>query len=333
MTTQPGSRPTVPRFVTADELRGISTADLLAPVAAALVEASRGTAQFRAMIFDPAGAEGDVHVKSAWSQSGRYFVVKVATWFATGRTAVTDGYFAVHDAHTGRLVAILDDRHHLTDVRTAAAAALSLPVLANPEPPCIGVLGTGRQAFLQALEALRYAPDARALVWGRRRAAAERLREQIGAVHPRTEIDVLESAEEVVAGADLVMVATASRTPIVRGAWLRPGQHIVSVGADDLTKHELDPECFARADLVVVDSNSAAPRAAGDLHQVIENGDLAAGDLVELGHLLSGDRAGRASADQITVVKLVGLGVQDLAAAEVAMQRLTAAPATQGAAS
>ncbi|MEU7901196.1 ornithine cyclodeaminase family protein, partial [Nonomuraea sp. NPDC049152] len=99
-------------------------------------------------------------------------------------------------------------------------------------------------------------------------------------------------------------------------SWLRPGQHVTAVGADDGTKAELDPACFHRADVMAVDSRKITQLHAGDLR--------ASGRAVdaELGELLLGRHPGRTSASQITVAKLVGLGIQDLAAAETALRLL-----------
>jgi ornithine cyclodeaminase len=113
---------------------------------------------------------------------------------------------------------------------------------------------------------------------------------------------------------------------VLRGAWLRPGQHITALGADSLAKSELDTECFARAGLVVVDSRDEAPRNAGDLAGAIAAGAIAAsGTLTEIGDLVLGRRPGRDGAGQITLAKFIGLGVQDLAAAQAVLGRLPGA--------
>jgi ornithine cyclodeaminase/alanine dehydrogenase-like protein (mu-crystallin family) len=112
---------------------------------------------------------------------------------------------------------------------------------------------------------------------------------------------------------------------VLRGAWLEPGQHVTAVGADDLTKAELDPACFARADLLAVDSRTETPAFAGDL--------AAAGthvELVELGELVLGRVPTRERPDQLTIAKLIGLGVEDLAAAELALPRLRRNPVVAG---
>ena len=113
--------------------------------------------------------------------------------------------------------------------------------------------------------------------------------------------------------ADIIITASSSREPVLKGSWLEPGQHITAVGADDLTKAELDPGCFSRADLIVVDSHQETARFAGDLHRAISAGAITSEDIhAEVGELIAGARPGRSSGDQVTVAKLIGLGVQDL---------------------
>ncbi|URN07543.1 ornithine cyclodeaminase family protein [Actinomadura madurae] len=326
-----------PQIFEAGAIRcAIGFEDLVDPVAGALAAFSRGLGASPLAVFAPAGPDGDVHVKSAWLPGRPVFTVKVAAWFAARAARGLpggSGYVAVHDAATGDLLALLQDEHHLSDVRTAAAGALAARLLAPRDARTLAVLGTGVQAYLQALAAIAERPIDTVLVWGRRAGAARTLRAAISARAPRVTATVVANAREAVRLADVIVTATSSRRPIVAGSWLRPGQHVTAVGADDATKAELDPECFRRADLLVVDSRADAPVHAGDLraalaaHAVTEAGIGAElGDLVPDGHA-------RRSGTQITLAKLIGLGVQDLAAAETVLPRLTAAtPPEAGAA-
>jgi ornithine cyclodeaminase/alanine dehydrogenase-like protein (mu-crystallin family) len=312
--------------VRAEDIHGlVDTADLIEPVRSALADVSSGLGESGVLTFAPLGPLGDVQVKTAWLPGHRYFTVKVATWF-TARGAAsgspTDGYVAVHDARTGEPVVILRDEHHLTDVRTAAAATAAITALARPDASRVGVLGTGTQAYLQAVAAVEINGCTTVTVWGRRPDQASRLRDDLAIRCPGTTITAADTPEAVVAAADVVVTATASRVPLVRGDWLRRGQLVVSLGADDPAKHELDPHCFRRADRVIVDSVADTPRLAGDLHAAVADGAVSVADLVELGGVLGGRDPGRGDAEQIVIVKLIGLGAQDLAAAEVAVRKL-----------
>ena len=126
----------------------------------------------------------------------------------------------------------------------------------------------------------------------------------------------------VVRSADLLITATGSRIPLVRGEWLHSGQHITAVGADDETKCELDADALARADRLVVDSRSANLRY-GDVRAALEAGTVEPGVMsAELGEVVMGTAPGRQNGSEITIAKLVGLGVQDLVAAELVLKRL-----------
>jgi ornithine cyclodeaminase/alanine dehydrogenase-like protein (mu-crystallin family) len=306
--------------------RAVGFEDLIEPVAASFADYSRGLGEAPISIFAPAGRDGDVHVKSAWLPGRAVFIVKVASWFAAraarGGTPGS-GFVAVLDATTGDLLAVLRDEHHLSDVRTAAAGAVVTRLLARADARTLAVLGTGRQARLQVLAVRAVRPIDAVVIWGRRRSAAMMLRSAIQTDAPELSVSVAGRAEQAVRTADAIVTATAARRPILNGSWLRPGQHVTAVGADDPGKAELDATCFARADRLVVDSRIEAARVAGDLIRAIDAGAVTAHDADELGEIVSGQRPGRRSRSQITVAKLIGLGVQDLAAAETALTRLT----------
>lgn len=305
--------------------RAIGFEDLVEPVTEMFGEFSREGGEAPIAIFAPAGPDGDVHVKSAWVPGRAIFTVKVATWFAaraTGDRPPGSGFLAAHDASTGDLLAVLQDEHHLTDVRTAAAGACAARLLAPAAARTLAVLGTGTQAYLQALAVCSVRPIDTVVLWGRRGHRAHALRAAVRARVPGLDVSVADEAEQAVRQADVVVTATSSSRPVLRHSWLRPGHHITAVGADDPSKSELDAECFARADLVAVDSRVDTPRLAGDLGRAVASGAAAAADLVEMGELVRGAHPGRTADTQITVAKLIGLGVLDLVAAEIALSRL-----------
>jgi alanine dehydrogenase len=119
----------------------------------------------------------------------------------------------------------------------------------------------------------------------------------------------LASAEEAVRGADVVVVATTSKTPVLSGAWLSPGAHVNTVGATRPDWRELDDEALARSK-VFVDSRAAASRESGD---VIAAGRIAA----EIGEVVSGTAPGRVSSEEITLFKSVGVAVEDVVSADL----------------
>jgi ornithine cyclodeaminase/alanine dehydrogenase-like protein (mu-crystallin family) len=122
-------------------------------------------------------------------------------------------------------------------------------------------------------------------------------------------IRAAETAEDAARGADVIVVATSSQTPVLRGAWLSPGTHVNAVGACRPDWRELDDEVLQRARLYV-ESREAATKESGDV--------IAAGtEAIELGEVVSGTQPGRQASDEITLFKSVGVAVEDVASADL----------------
>ena len=138
----------------------------------------------------------------------------------------------------------------------------------------------------------------------------------VGAFAARFGVRAAGSAEEAVRGADTVVVATNSRTPVLQGAWLSPGTHVHAVGACRPDWRELDDE-LVRGARVYVESREAASRESGD---VIAAGEVAG----EIGEVIAGTRPGRTEAE-ITLFKSVGVAVEDVVAAEMVYRKMVSA--------
>ena len=219
----------------------------------------------------------------------------------------------LHDPETGALLAILDGRL-ITEMRTAAVSAAAARALAPPQASVLALLGTGVQAHSH-LEAFRLVRTLeRVRVWS---PSSERREAFARAQSKRWNIPVeaVESAERAVRGADLVVTATSSRTPVLEGRWLEPGTHLTAVGACRADQRELDTEAVRRAS-VWVDSLVSARVEAGDL-LLAERDGVAWDDRVrgEIGAVFEGKLAGRRTADEITLFKSLGLAVEDAASA------------------
>src|SRR4029077_20321221 len=166
------------------------------------------------------------------------------------------------------------------------------------------IIGSGVQAqsHLHALRLVRQFGDVR--VWSPRH--ADRFAAQFG-------IRAASSAEEAGRGADVIVVATMSKTPVVQGAWVAPGAHVNAVGAVRPDWRELDDDLVTRARLFV-ESREAALRESGD---AMKNGHV----LAEIGELVARTAQGRESDDEITPYKSVGIAVEDVAAASLVYRR------------
>jgi alanine dehydrogenase len=204
---------------------------------------------------------------------------------------------------TGEPLVTIDGRL-ITEVRTAAVSAVATDRLARPDASVLAIIGSGVQAssHLEALKLVRNFREVR--VWSPRRAKAF-----------AEEHDVLAapSAEEAVRGADVVVTATTSSTPVLSGEWLGPGVHINAVGAPRPDWRELDDEVLRRA-RVYVDSREAAMEESGDV--------IAAEEIfAEVGEVVSGVKPGRRSAEEVTLFKSLGLAVEDVATAELVYRK------------
>ena len=316
---------TVP-MIDADRLRAIAGLDdLIEPVNAALQAASAGRAETGLIVMYPLPDRtgGDVFVKTGVVNGSPIYVVKVAPWFAANaeRGEPQGGFLAVLDSATGRTLAILDDQHYLSDIRTAAAGGLAARVLAPPDATVAGVLGAGVQAYWQTLALCRERPVGTLRLWARSPSRAERLAARLQKALPDLAIQVADDVETVVRQSEILITATGSRAPIVRGEWLRPGQHITAVGADDPSKCELDARALNRAKVFVDGTTEATEN--GDIYRAIREGTYRAEALAgELGAVLADRVPGRTSDEDITVAKLVGVGAQDVAAATIVVRKL-----------
>jgi alanine dehydrogenase len=204
---------------------------------------------------------------------------------------------------TGEPSVTMDGRL-ITEVRTAAVSAVATERLARTDASVLAIIGSGVQARSH-LEALRLVRDFREVrVWSPRRAAAFAEEHSVLATA---------SAEEAVRGADVVVTATTSSTPVLSGQWLSPGAHINALGAPRPNWRELDDEVLRHA-RVYVDSREAAMKESGD---VIAGGEIFA----EVGEVISGAKPGRRSAEEVTLFKSLGLAVEDVATAELVYRK------------
>jgi ornithine cyclodeaminase/alanine dehydrogenase-like protein (mu-crystallin family) len=310
--------------------------DLVEPVATAFAETSAGLADNGLIVMFPGERRdsGDVYVKTGSLRGHDVYIVKVSPWFHSNvqHGVPQGGFVGVFDSATGRTLALLHDEHYLSDIRTAAAGAVAARLLAPPTVDTVAVLGAGVQAYWQPLALYRERPFTRLTIWARTVAKAEALAARLSTDLPDVDIRCATDIEAAVRSADVLITATQAREPLVKGEWLREGAHVTAVGADDATKCELDATALRRAK-VFVDARATA-EANGDVHRAIHEGRYSIDEIAgELGEVISGAAAGRTAENDITVAKLVGIGAQDLVAAEVALAKLSPGTATLAACS
>ena len=244
---------------------------------------------------------------------------KVVTVFPSNTAAGLPTHLAtilLLDPMTGELLAVVDGRF-ITEARTAAASAVSVKLLARPDASRLAILGSGVQARSH-LEAIGLVRDLSAVrVWSptaANRAAFAR------EMQPRCSAPIIPaaSAQDAVEGADLVVLVTASRDPVVRQEWIRAGAHVCAVGACRPNHREMDSALVAGARLFV-DSRTGALAEAGDIVMPIAEGAFDESHIAgELGEVAAGTVTGRQSDTETTIFKSLGMAVEDVAAAQLA---------------
>jgi ornithine cyclodeaminase len=317
--------------------RALVYSDVIARMRDALIANSRGECDTpMPMHLGIQPEQGEVHIKSSYRRGGKYFALKVASTFP-GNIArglpTGNGMMLLCSAETGEPVALLADAGYLTDVRTAAVAAMVTRELHRPDE-IIGILGTGVQARLQALMHAQSLDLVQMCIWGRNPERVAEFRREMEGLLPHTEIFTADSPAEVARYTRIIITCTPSRTPLLRAADLQGGTLICAVGSDSPGKQELDAGILRRAALILVDSRRQCEKL-GELQHAPAEWERA----VEIGAFCEGTdglpatlrqdvwRAWFSMLDQdtpngpVTVCDFTGLGVEDLYIAEYCYER------------
>lgn len=223
------------------------------------------------------------------------------------------GAVLLHDGTTGQLLAVLN-ASPITEIRTAAVSGVATKLLAPPGSKEVAIVGAGIQGRSHAIAMRAVLPDAELRIWSRNPAHAEALALEAHGLPCATLADALD-------GADVVCTCTAAREAFVPRDLLARGAHVNAVGASLQAAGELEPDVIAAATLFA-DRRESVVNEAGDFKQAAERFGLGPEHIkAELGELLIGLHPGRTSPEELTVFRSLGLAVEDLAAAEVAVRR------------
>ena len=298
----------------------LSMGDLIGAMEAALVRfSSRQVVQPLRTVIEVGLQKAFFGVMPAFIQDPPALGTKVVSVFSSNTAVGLPTHLAtivLLDSMTGELLSVVDGRF-ITEARTAAVSALSVKLLARSDASTLAIIGSGVQAHshLEAIGLVRDLAEVR--VWSPNadnRAAFAR------EMQPRTSAPVMatSSAQDAIDGADLVVLATASRDPVVRNEWIAAGAHVCAVGACRPDQREMDTALVSRSRLFV-DSRTGALAEAGDIVLPIAEGAFGETHIAgELGEVASGAVPGRTSPAEVTVFKSLGMAVEDIAAAHLA---------------
>ncbi len=315
------------RLLTEDDVRSVlAMDDLIDAMASALrrFSAGRVVQPLRSIIELGDSGRGDTFLGTmpALAREPDALGAKLVTVVADNRARGLPSHMAtivLLDPQTGALAALLDGRY-ITEARTAAVSAVSSRLLARPEAASLAILGSGVQARSH-LDALgRVHRLRRVTVWSPTRAHRERFAREARDRGTAAEIRAVDHPAEAASGADLIVVATASASPVLEDRWVKPGAHVMAIGACRPAQREIDPALMARA-VLVVDSREAALVESGDVVLGIAEGRFGADHIAaELGDVVAGATVRRSDRD-VTLFKSLGLAVEDVVAAELAWRR------------
>jgi thiomorpholine-carboxylate dehydrogenase len=299
-----------PLFLNEDQVQQhLRMADLIPAMEKALIEFSAGkvTQPVRSVInINPPG--GFLGLMPALTPDG--LGLKAVTFYPSNAERGIPTHMAtifLVDPTTGTPLAIMDGRL-ITEMRTAAVSAAATKLLASPNAKILAILGSGVQArsHVEAMRSVRKFEEIR--VWSNTSEHAEGFAKEIGAKAT--------SAEKAVRGADVIVTATNSTMPVLKGKWLKPGCHVNAIGACRPDWRELDDE--AMSNVIFVDSREGAMKESGDV--LLSGAKIYA----DVGEALAGKIASRAN--ETTIFKSLGMAVEDISAAMLVYRNFISAP-------
>ncbi|WP_186394883.1 ornithine cyclodeaminase family protein [Stappia sp. TSB10GB4] len=297
-----------------DEVRRlISTKDVIDAVEEAYRALNSGLVEQPGYTGIHLPPHGEIDFKIGYHKAGELISMKASSGGFTENPALYGvpngmGTILLFDARSCALICIMDGSL-ITGLRTGAAGAVSVKLLARKDARRLASIGTGNQARMQiraiseimkieAVHAANRSPDALAAF------KADIEREFGIPVMPE------QSARDAVEKADILITTTRGSGPVVEADWVRPGTHIIAIGTDQRGKQELDPEIFRDAK-VVVDSLSQCVEK-GETWHPLNRGIIARSDIhAEIGEILLGRKPGRESDAEVTIFDSTGMAIQD----------------------
>ena len=225
----------------------------------------------------------------------------------------------LYDYESGALLACME-AGRLGQIRTGAASGLATRYMAKEGASTVAVIGTGSQASTQLAAVAEVRNLSRVQVFSRREDRREEFARQSS---ERLNLEVIpsDSAQSCVDGADIVVVITSSRDPVLEASWLAPGVHINAAGGNHWIRREIDEATVTSADMIVVDDLEQAKIECGDLMWPEARGSFRWDMVHELRDVVSGKVAGRPSEQSLTLFESMGIALEDLAAAQLVYRK------------
>lgn len=255
---------------------------------------------------------GETDIKSCYNEQNESISVKTASgFFDNGKNTTLPTMIAliqIFDGKTGAPLCVMDGSL-ITGIRTGAAGAISCEFLSRKDAHTICVIGGGGQARMQVYGACEVRNIDTIKAFSPYPAELPKYKEDVER-ETGTKVILCDTVEEAAEGADIIITTTPSKQFIVPAHVIKPGVHVVAVGADMPGKNEVDPQIFKNAK--VVNDNKAQCFSRGETRNALIAGIIGEDDIyAEIGEIVSGKKSGRTSDDEITVFDTTGMAVQD----------------------
>lgn len=226
------------------------------------------------------------------------------------------------DTASGRLTGVLE-ANGISDLRTVASSLVSIRWMAKRNARSVGIVGTGHQARIHGRALLQGGWCDRLLVYSRSSESLNAYRRWLESALDVTHVplQLASSVEELAGQADVVITATKSPSPVLKGSWLRPGTHVVAMGSHARDRREIDEETLGRATEVAVDCLTTAAMQYGELIEAVESGHLRWESVRPISDFINSESARASSgAQDISVYKSGGIGVLDVAVGQIVLE-------------
>ncbi|MBM3341077.1 MAG: ornithine cyclodeaminase family protein [Betaproteobacteria bacterium] len=263
---------------------------------------------------------GIVRITAAVLTYRGYYGVKISSTAVFGRDA--GRMFCLYREDCGALVAIVQV-FAMGALRTGAASGVATKYLANEDAAVLGVLGSGRQARTQVEAVCKVRPIREVRVFSPNQAHREAFCADFKKFNKIKYVPV-DTAEAAVRGADVIVSAATSETPVVLGDWLKPGAHINAIGANYEHRRELDRDAVCAAKFICADDIEQVRYESSDLAEPVKAGLLRWENVHPLAQVVAGRLKGRTAREDITIFKSLGVAIEDVALAVRVYERAVA---------
>ena len=222
-------------------------------------------------------------------------------------------HVVLYSGDDGRLLAVIEAAL-LGQLRTGAATGIATKYMARPDASKVGIIGAGFQARSQLAAVCSVRSVQKIVAYGRNQERRESFCKDMSA-RLRIVVEPASDPEQAVRDMDVVITATDSKEPVLKGEWLAKGSHINAIGSNHMSRREIDVEAVRRSACVVVDSLEQSMAESGDLASAAEAGAFYWEDARELGLVVIGEFPGREDDSEITLFKSNGIALEDVALA------------------